>query len=499
MSSSEQTELHETNHLSTSHPLIPDLAQQVAVFKALSSIIDYAYTFDSQGRFLYSNQALLDLLGLELQDVIGKNFLELPYPVELAAKLQAQIQQVFATKLKVMDETSYVNPAGLAGYYEYIFTPVLGSDGVVEMVAGSTREVSHRKLNEELQGRLAAIVDSSEDAIVSKDLTGIVLTWNQAATRIFGYTADDMVGVSILRLIPLDLQHEEGEILAKIKAGERIDHYETTRLRKDGSTIEVSLTISPIRNSSGTVVGTSKIARDISGTKKLERQLIQAEKIATMGRMAATIAHEINNPLEAITNLVYLAKCSSVDNADALKYLASAERELERVSHISRQTLGYYRDAGAHSVFACHELVNEVLHVYQSKIQNRRIVVERDFDSFSSITASRGELTQVFSNIIANSVDAMPEGGRLRIQIEQSGEDQIQIIFEDQGAGISPENLPRVFEPFFTTKGNLGTGVGLWIAKQLVDKHGGRLEISSSTVSGSSGTVTRLLLPRSTQ
>ena len=307
------------------------------------------------------------------------------------------------------------------------------------------------------------------------------------------------VGVSILRLIPLDLQHEEGEILAKIKAGERIDHYETTRLRKDGSTIEVSLTISPIRNSSGTVVGTSKIARDISGTKKLERQLIQAEKIATMGRMAATIAHEINNPLEAITNLVYLAKCSSVDNADALKYLTSAERELERVSHISRQTLGYYRDAGAHSVFACHELVNEVLHVYQSKIQNRRIVVERDFDSFSSITASRGELTQVFSNIIANSVDAMPEGGRLRIQIEQSGEDQIQIIFEDQGAGISPENLPRVFEPFFTTKGNLGTGVGLWIAKQLVDKHGGRLEISSSTVSGSSGTVTRLLLPRSTQ
>jgi PAS domain S-box-containing protein len=439
----------------------------------------------------------LDLLGLELQDVIGKSFLELPYPTELAVKLQAQIQQVIATKLKLMDETSYISPAGLVGYYEYIFTPVLGSDGAVEMVAGSTREVSHRKLNEELQGRLAAIVDSSEDAIVSKDLSGIVLTWNLAATRIFGYTADEMVGISILRLIPLDLHHEEVEILAKIKAGERIEHYETTRLRKDGSTIEVSLTISPIRNSSGTVVGTSKIARDISATKNMERQLVQAEKIATMGRMAATIAHEINNPLAAITNLVYLAKCSSVDNADAVEYLTTAERELERVSHISRQTLGYYRDAGAHSVFACHELLNEVLRVYQSKIQNRRIVVEREFDSLSPITASRGELTQVFSNVIANSVDAMPDGGRLRIQIKESGEDQIQIVFEDQGAGISPENLPKVFEPLFTTKGNLGTGLGLWIVKQLVDKHGGRLEMSSSTVSGSSGTVTRLLLPRS--
>ena len=474
-----------------------DPAQQLRVFQTLSSIIDYAYTFDTEGRFLYSNQALLDLLGLELQDVLGKTFLELPYPVELAMKLQAQIEQVVRTKQKLMDETSYVNPAGMAGYYEYIFNPVIGRDGTVEMVAGSTREISHRKLNEELQGRLVALIDSSEDAIVSKDLHSIVQTWNRAAADIFGYASDEMVGVSILRIIPPELHHEEGEIVARIKAGERINHYETTRVRKDGSKIEVSLTVSPIRNSAGVVVGTSKIARDISGRRHLERQVIQAEKIATMGRMAATMAHEINNPLAAITNLVYLAKRSSVHNPDALEYLTSAERELERVAHITRQTLGYYRDTGAHSVVACHELIDEVVHAYQSKMQNRGIAVERAFDSLASITASRGELIQVFSNIIANSVDAMPDGGCLRIQTRESDTGHIEIIFEDEGTGITPENLSRVFEPFFSTKGNLGTGIGLWITKQLVEKHHGNLEISSSTVPGSSGTVIRVLLPLS--
>jgi PAS domain S-box-containing protein len=217
MSTLAQTASNGGDVASTSLALIPDLAQQLRVFKTLSSIIDSAYTFDSKGRFLYSNQALLDLMGLPLDEVIGKTFLELPYPVELAVKLHAQIAQVFAIKLKVIDETSYISPAGVVGYYEYILNPVFGRDQAVEMVAGSTKEVSHRKRND--------------------------------------------------------------EILAKVTAGERIKHYETTRRHKDGSNIDVALTISPIRNVNGSVIGTSKIARDISGTKKMERLLIQSGKL----------------------------------------------------------------------------------------------------------------------------------------------------------------------------------------------------------------------------
>ena len=403
MSNVAQPESNETDPANASVALMPDLAQQFRVFKTLSSIVDYAYTFDSEGRFLYSNQALLDLLGLRLNEIIGKTFLELPYPVELANKLQAQIRQVFDTKQKVIDETSYINPSGIVGYYEYIFNPVFASDGAVEMVAGSTREVSHWKRNEEVQGRLAAIVDSSEDAIISKDLDGIVVTWNFAASKIFGYSSDEMVGASILRLIPNDLCHEEDEILASMKAGERIKHYETTRLRKDGSNIAVALTVSPIRNSSGNVIGSSKIARDISGTKNMERQLIQSEKIATMGRMAATIAHEINNPLAAATNLIFLAKGSSADNEDTVQYLTSAEHELARVSHLTRQTLGYYRDSGAHSAVNCHELINEVVRIYQPKIQNRGIVVERAFDTVHTLQSRGLGMSNEFEHLSSES------------------------------------------------------------------------------------------------
>lgn len=471
-----------------------DAEQQGRVFKALSSILDFTYTFDHGGRFRYANQALLDLLGVTEEQMLGKTFLELPYPRELAVHLQTQVQQVFATGKALTDETTYENYEGRIGFYEYIFNPVFAEDGSVEMVAGSARDVTHRKAGEESHGRLAAIVDSSDDAIVSKDLNGIVATWNIAAERIFGYTSAEMVGNSILRIIPKDLHHEEALILSKIRAGERIDHYETTRLRKNGDSLSVSLTVSPIRDSAGKVVGTSKIARDISGRKQMEGLLVQAEKIATMGRMAATIAHEVNNPLESITNLLYLARTSLSAEHEAAGYLVTAEREVERVSHITRQTLGYYRDATAHANVACHAVIEEVLRVYHSKIQSRNIGVETVFDTLRGVHASRGELTQVFSNVIANAIDAMPLGGRLSIHIREMDPGQILIEVMDEGPGIAEENLPRLFEPFFTTKGNLGTGIGLWVSRKLIEKHHGHITIRNRD-GGQHGTLVLVSLP----
>jgi PAS domain S-box-containing protein len=395
-------------------------------------------------------------------------------------KLQSQIQLVFDTHQKLIGETSYTNPAGHTGYYEYIFCPVFGADGRVETVAGSTRDITHRMLNEETHGRLAAIIESSNDAIVSKDLFGVVTSWNPAAKRIFGYSAEEMVGQSILRIIPPERHYEEEEILTKIRAGQRVDHFETTRIRKDGERIDVSLTISPVRNSANVVVGTSKIARDISGRKRMEERLIQAEKIATMGRMAATIAHEVNNPLEALLNLVYLARCNHLNHLDAAEYLSAAEREIERISHMTRQTLGYYRDTSASVEVAMPDLIEEMIRVYQSKIQTRNIVVETHFDAVRTVYASKGELAQVLSNLISNSIDAMPNGGRIRLQLTQTNSSHLQLTIQDEGTGIPAENLSRIFEPFFTTKGNLGTGIGLWVTKQLVEKHNGRITVTNN-------------------
>lgn len=344
---------------------------------------------------------------------------------------------------------------------------------------------------------LAAIVESSDDAIISKNLDGIVTSWNEAASRIFGYTAEEMIGQSVLLLVPEDLHHEEDMILAKLKSGERIDHYETTRVKKSGERFEVSVTISPIRDDKNQIVGASKTARDISERKKVERVLVQSEKLAATGRMAATIAHEINNPLDSVMNLVFLARTSSSINK-ARGYLQTAEKELERVAHIVRQTLGYYRETVVPVMIDVRELIEDVLAIYQRKLSVNKISVDCRFDNHRPITVNKGELVQVLSNVIANSIDAMSQGGVLQVHVEEtthSNEQGVQIVIRDNGAGIREEHLEQIFEPFFTTKGDLGTGIGLWVAKQLIEKVQGQISITSSADAGNSGTTLAIFIP----
>jgi PAS domain S-box-containing protein len=222
--------------------------------------------------------------------------------------------------------------------------PEAGSPG---RILGTIRDVTKiRKTEAELGesskhlGELAAIVASSDDVIVSKDLNGIITSWNEAATRVFGYAPEEIIGTSILKLIPEHLHSDEKIIIESVRAGRRIEHFETVRLAKDGRAIEVSLTVSPIKDEEGRVIGASKILRDVSSRKRMEQSLLQAEKIAATGRMAATIAHEINNPLESVMNLLYLLRAKITDD-EGRGFLATAEDELGRVSHIAKQTLGY--------------------------------------------------------------------------------------------------------------------------------------------------------------
>lgn len=342
---------------------------------------------------------------------------------------------------------------------------------------------------------LAALVDSCEDAIISKDLTGTITTWNPAATRIFGYQPEEMIGQSILRLIPPEFHFQEPEILRKVATGERIEHYEAIRVAKNGDRLELSLTISPIRDDTGRIIGASKIAHDISGRKKMERLLLESEKLAATGRMAATIAHEINNPLEAVMNLIYLARQSVPENSDALSFLQTAEGEVERVSQIARLTLGYYRGREIVAEFDLRRVIEEILTVCQSKLHVRNITVERRYDETRPVAVNRGEIIQVFSNIITNSIDAMPRGGLLRVEMLPAGNECVRIVVEDQGSGIEERHLHRIFEPFFTTKLDSGTGIGLWVAKRLIENRGGHIHVTSSTTPGASGTQVVIDLP----
>ena len=345
---------------------------------------------------------------------------------------------------------------------------------------------------------LAAIVDASDDAIISKDLDGIITSWNEGAVRIFGYEPDEVIGRSILTLIPPELHEEEARLIATLRRGGRVEHFKTKRIKKNGDLLDISLTISPVRDRTGRVVGISKIARDITAQLAMERALMESAKLAATGRMAATIVHEINNPLASVLNLVFLARLGCAPESAEYGYLSTAEKEIERVSQITRQTLGFFRETGAAGELMVRELVGHVLAVYKSKLMQSGISVECQYHDASAIVANEGELVQVFSNIVANSIDAMPLGGVLRVHSGEyvaNGLAGVSVVIEDEGEGIDAGSLSSIFEPFYSTKGNRGNGIGLWVAKRLVEARGGRIEVKSSTKPGASGTSITVFLP----
>jgi len=346
---------------------------------------------------------------------------------------------------------------------------------------------------------LAAIVESSEDAIISKNLNGIISSWNKAAERVLGYRAEEVIGKPIILLIPPELRHEETVILSKLRAGERIDHYQTVRLHKNGSRIDVSLTISPVKDRRGNVIGAAKILRDNTLQKQMEQSLHTSERLASVGRLAATIAHEINNPLEAVTNFIYLARHQPELSPDTRDYLSNADEELARVAHIVQQTLAFYRDNSRPASRAVSAVVADVLAIYERKCRYKNLRIVRRLEAGLTICTMQGELKQVLSNLIANAIDASKDGGRILIRARsarnlKSGEPGIRLTIADYGSGISPQSRERLFIPFFTTKKEVGNGLGLWISRDLIEKGGGNIRFRSSD-SAPSGTVMSIYLP----
>ena len=449
------------------------------------------------GTIMSWNAAATRVFGYQPAEIIGKSILTL-IPPELQHEEAEILRKIRAGERIDHYETVRMRKNGERFPISVTISPVRDETGKVVAASKIAHDISHRRKTEEGLLRLAALVDSADDAIISKNLNGIVQTWNRAAQRIFGYMPEEMIGQPILKLIPEHLHYEEEEILSKLRAGIRIEHYETTRKRKNGELFPVSVTISPIIDSSGTVIGASKIARDMSDKKRVEQLLIQSEKLAATGRMAAAIAHEINNPLESVVNVIFLARQNSSPDTRVHQLLITAEQELERVSHLARQTLGYYKDTGAPTLVHIHDLLQNVLSVYNSKILSAGISVDSRFNDMQKISVSKGEMLQVFSNIIANAIDAMKQGGALTIttrNLLSSSVEGLEIQIRDTGIGIEQENLSRVFEPFFTTKGILGTGIGLWVAKQLVTRRGGQISIASSTDQKDSGTTVAIFIP----
>ena len=372
------------------------------------------------------------------------------------------------------------------------------------LTAGLARQRSRAETRAgQIQRQMAAMVESSDDAILTGDVNGIITSWNRGAERLYGYSAAEAIGMPVDALGPPERPEEVPEITRKVMLGEPIQHHTTERIRKDGTPITVDISLSPIRDERGEVIGASSIAHDITAQRRSEEALRRNEKLATAGRLAAAVAHEINNPLEAVTNLIYLAR-HHPDQQD--QYLEMAEREVLRTAAIAQQMLGFVRESSSPSPLNVAATLDDVLKLYLRQLNEKHIQVDKTYDPAVEIRGFAGELRQLFSNLILNALDALDVGGRLTLQVARGREwsngreagghrTGVRIIIADNGNGIQSSDLSHIFEPFYTTKGNSGTGLGLWLSHGIAQKHEGTIRVRSRTTAGASGTVFSVFLP----
>lgn len=366
--------------------------------------------------------------------------------------------------------------------------PVRLPNGELIGIVVVCRDVTERKRAEHMRAWLAAIIDSSDDAIASKTLDGIVTSWNPAATQLFGYQPAEIIGKPITTIIPPELHAEEVDILARLRRGERIDHYETVRLAKSGRRIDISLTVSPIRGEDGEIMGASKIARDITLRKRSEERLREADR--QKDEFLATLAHELRNPLAPICAAAELLKSAKTLAPELRAATTILERQARHMTHlvddlldISRITSGRIRLQP--EPLELTELLKAVIESYRQSAETTRhqqIILSAPSEPVH-VVGDRIRLTQVLSNILHNAVKYTPAGGRIEVLLRDEEREAV-VNVRDNGIGIPRDMLDHIFEPFAQLDRSYerpdgGLGIGLTLAKRLVELHEGRIEAKS--------------------
>ena len=349
---------------------------------------------------------------------------------------------------------------------------------------------------------LAAIIGSAMDGIITVDRDQRIVLFNKAAEEIFRCPASEAIGQSLDRFIPERFRQVHRTHVADYGATGRTTRSmyspaTLTGLRADGEEFPVEVTLSWV-NVGGQQLYTA-ILRDITQRRQTEAALIQSEKLASVGRLAATVAHEINNPLEAINGLLYLLKYNpSLDDA-ARRYVEMAQFEVKHAAQITRQTLGFSKSRAAITRFQPAEVMGSVLELFERRLDKKNVTCEKEFSTDLVVSGVESEIRQVFWNLLTNSLDAVPPQGRIKVRISASlpvaCAPGVRITVADSGHGIDADKLEHVFEPFFTTKEN-GNGLGLWITSEIVKKHSGLMRIRSRSSGERTGTIFSIFLPR---
>ena len=485
--------------------MAPDTDENEALRGLLSAIVqssdDIIVSKTLDGIITSWNPTAEKLFGYSSDEAIGQPITLIIPPDRLEEEADI-IRRIRRGEAIEHFETVRLTKAGKRVALSITVSPVRNAAGEVIGASKIARDIGERLQTEEMRARMAAIIDSSDDAIIGKTLSGVITSWNRAAERVFGYTAREAIGRSITLIVPPDRLAEENEVLARIARGDRVDHFETVRVTKEGRHINVSLTVSPIRNAAGTIIGVSKISRDITDRVRAEaeradllaREQAAREEAEALNRakdqFLAVLSHELRTPLNAIYGWARMLHNTPLDatlrarGADAILRNAKAQLQLvEDLLDVSRIITGNMRlEVGPVNLGS---VIEAALETVRPAANAKDISLHRMVDSsVGSIVGAADRLQQVIWNLLMNAVKFTPRGGRIEVRLRRADPD-VEIVVSDTGEGISPDLLPHVFERFrqgdsTITRTHGGLGIGLALVRHLVDLHGGTVQAESA-------------------
>lgn len=479
-------------------------------FRVLAdSIPNLAWMADSEGWIFWYNQRWYDYTGTTLEEMAGWGWQSVHDPAVLPQVLERIRKSFQSGELFEM-----VFPLrGYDGVFRPFLTrmiPVLDGDGKVLRWFGTNTDISAQKQAELALDlsirRFERLAEANPFGVTISDLHGKIHSVNPAFSRLLGYSEEEVLAglVDSHTITPPEYWGVAAKRIEEtVRTGEA-GPFEKEYITKDGRRVPVLVGSAMLDSTPGAERIVAFIT-DLTTLKRAEEALRKSDALAVMGRLAASIAHEINNPLAAVTNLLYLVRYSS-NLGEAQTYAARAEKELSRVSQIVTQTLRFYRQSTQAANYDPAELIDSVLDLYRSRLADARVHVQRKFVPASSVWGYSGEIRQVLANLIGNALDAMPQGGTLSLRVRPgkqrraasanaSGLGGVRITISDSGVGMSEAVRKKIFEPFFTTKGARGTGLGLWVSAEIVQKHQGSLKVRSNQGPQRRGTTFSLFLP----
>ena len=440
---------------------------------------------DFHGKFLQVNPAYCALSGYSAEELLQTDFLSITHPDDREANARLRKDLLAGNIPAFVLEKRYVKKSGDIFWAQISVSPVRDQEGKLLHTIALIEDITEQKEAERARRRLAAIVESSNDTIVGLTLEGLITNWNEAAERMFGYNEQETVGKHITLIIPEALQQEEVEILEKLRQGNRIQHYETVRLRKDGRPIDVSLSISPIRDRAGTIIGAAKIARDISERKEFERR---------KDEFIAMASHELKTPLTSLNGFLQLLgrHIRKRQDEQGIAIMNRVNREVTRliklvadlldISKMQTGRLEYQEEP-----FDLDALVQEIVEMVQAGTASHRICVEGQ--TCVIVFGDKGRIGQVLMNLLANAIKYSPQASSVIVRLS-ADQENVRVSVEDFGDGIAKEYQQKIFERYYqvSDSGNqpfAGLGIGLYLANEIIKRHRGSIWVESTQGQGS--------------